>query len=396
MVYESPSKGSNVAPQPPGPDPVGKPLPTYSQARSTQPQTPTITPALGEKKLGFFKTIKEVLFTPSGFFSRDDFEQNYGGIGNPLVFLLKSTLIIVAISTVTQLARMIIVADASGLLADIFRIFFIIIAGFGGGILGEFLDSGIIHLAVKIVGGKERFSKTFPAVVYPSVSLGFFIGLAFSAIQVGELLILSGTLRGGTTLGEMSLGMVLAVAGLGLLHGLIRLAAFASGIWVIVVQVIGLKIRQHISTGRAVVAALSVMILGVVLLIGLMVLMGVLFYAGFFRQATASACQFDAGTTYIGSQASGGNLEIVLGNSLFSVDKSLITLDGSTPDSILQEDCSSAIHGDTINTSTKYCIIGSGYGSTPGDILSIDIRIPYTDSGGLNHTLAGACSIVVE
>ena len=132
-------------------------------------------------------------------------------------------------------------------------------------------------------------------------------------------------------------------------------------------------------------------------LLVVMIVLGVLFYLGVFTPKTTSACTFDAGTTYVGSKASGGTLQLVLGNGPYSVtDSSAITISGAAIVDVRENDCAGDLIA-AIGTNIKYCVNAT---LTPakaaGSVVTTTVAIPYTDSAGLTHNMTGTCNIRAE
>lgn len=109
-------------------------------------------------------------------------------------------------------------AGAGAGAAIIFFVLFMILA-----IIGAFISGAILHIFVYIVGGRKGISQTIKAVMYGSTP--------------------------------------------GLLLGWIPIIGFIAGIWSLVLEILGIRQLQELTTGRAILAVLIPIIIIVVLTI---------------------------------------------------------------------------------------------------------------------------------
>jgi hypothetical protein len=109
-------------------------------------------------------------------------------------------------------------AGAGAGAAIIFFVLFMILA-----IIGAFISGAILHIFVYIVGGRKGISQTIKAVMYGSTP--------------------------------------------GLLLGWIPIIGFIAGIWSLVLEILGIRQLQELTTGRAILAVLIPIIIIVILTI---------------------------------------------------------------------------------------------------------------------------------
>lgn len=128
--------------------------------------------------MSFFNIIKEVLLKPKEFFKRIKKEE---GIKNTFLYFLVFT-VITSLLTALYFSRIIPRIDlpqielTSGLLLWILVALYILILLFS--IVSVFVMSGIIHLFVLLMKGKNEFYQTFKALIYgntPKYILSFFL-----------------------------------------------------------------------------------------------------------------------------------------------------------------------------------------------------------------------------
>jgi len=117
--------------------------------------------------------IKEVLLSSSDFFKKIKEEK---GIGKPFIYFAILSLVFFALMTIPIMAKL---PFYQGMTIEMIPIFYVI------SLISIFVSSGIIHLFIKLVGGKGDYQKTFKAMVYsstPSLLLAWipYIGPLFS------------------------------------------------------------------------------------------------------------------------------------------------------------------------------------------------------------------------
>ena len=211
----------------------------------------------------FFAKIKKVITQPTKFFNAIKKEK---GIGPSFIYYV----IFLAISSVLMipylwrvLAQASKVTSGEGIPFSLGTVIpSIVIMQFVFGIIMLFIMYGIIHLLVKLVKGKGDFSDTFKAMVY---------GATLNFIISPLILIYMGIV------GVENIFLLIPVY-------LISIAVF---IWVLVIQIKGIKILHKISTWRAVLAILILPIILVILIIIILILI-LLAIAGTFMAALAA------------------------------------------------------------------------------------------------------------
>ncbi len=158
--------------------------------------------------------IKGVLFHPAETFAetiRND------TLKNTLIYLL----ILVAIFSILAGVIMLVgVSDyAGGLVVGSLSIIAIIPLLFFAGLVGTIISAVYMHIWVYIVGGREGITETWKAVIYAATP--------------------------------------------SLLLGWIPVIGFVVGIWSLVLTIIGIRELQQISTGKAVLAVIIGIIIGI-------------------------------------------------------------------------------------------------------------------------------------
>jgi len=136
------------------------------------------------------------------------------------------------------------------------------------------------------------------------------------------------------------------------------------------------------------------------MLLVVVVVVGALYVLQVFSPKHGISCQFDPGTSYISSSANATDLVLVLGNGPNWTEpaKTIIRGAGIVNGTVAayEPDCNTTLaEGKEIYPSVSYCIKARLSGVAKGNILLLDITIPYNDRALLEHTVGGKCSIVV-
>ncbi len=207
----------------------------------------------------FFDKIKKVITEPTKFFNAIKKEKDIG----PAFLYYVVFLAISSVFMIPYLWRVFSQVSAEGIPFSLGTMIpSMVVMQFVFGIIMLFIMYGIIHLLVKLVKGKGDFSDTFKAMIY---------GATPNFIISPLILIYMGIV------GVENIFLLIPVY-------LISIAVF---IWVLVIQIKGIKILHKISTWRAVLAILILPILLVILL--LIIIFLILFaIAGTFMAALAA------------------------------------------------------------------------------------------------------------
>jgi len=177
-------------------------------------------------EIGFVKKTKGFLIRPTETFNKVKEEE----IGAALKYFVVWLLIYAVLSAVifatignmlgnfSPLNSLSILGVGTGGMAALWLFIILFVLGF----IGVFISAGIIHMGVLIVGGKQGYYQTLKAIVYgntPTYVLGW-----------------------------------------------IPIVIYIAGIWALVLEILGIRELQEVSTGKAVLAVLIPLILiGVVL-----------------------------------------------------------------------------------------------------------------------------------
>jgi hypothetical protein len=182
---------------------------------------------------GFIFIAKEALLHPSELFNE---VKNVKGIKGDFIYLLKLTILMDLISVLLKTMT----PSQSGfnfLTSGLFAVVLALPVSVLSVIGVTFIGTGILHIGVKIMGGKNGIFKTYKAIVY--------------------------SLTPDRILGLVPISIIAGLTG-AVVFGLIIL------IWVLALEVKGISILQDMSKGRALVALFLpiIFLLGTLLLIG--------------------------------------------------------------------------------------------------------------------------------
>lgn len=199
--------------------------------------------------MNFFDKIKKVITNPTKFFNAIKKEKDIG----PAFIYYMIFLAITSVFSILYFWRIFselpaeITPVGGSVISTGTMISSAVISQFIFGIILIFIVYGIIHLLVKLVKGKGNFSDTFKAMVYgatPNFLISPLLLIYMGIVGIGNLFLLIPVY-------------------------LISIAVF---IWVLVIQIKGIKILHKISTWRAVLAILILPILLVIIIALLFVL----------------------------------------------------------------------------------------------------------------------------
>lgn len=190
--------------------------------------------------MNFFNIIKEVLSKPKDFFTKIQKEK---GIKNTFLYYLIFSVITTFLSILyfyRAFSRMDMPIElTSGLIFWTMIVFYILILLFS--LVSIFVVSGIIHLFVLLMKGKEGFYQTFKAIIYGGTP-HYLLSIILSPISIGVFPKFAGMKQPTPEYFAWSIPVFIL--------GLIAI------VYTIYLEVIGIKKLHKLSTFRAFAAVL--------------------------------------------------------------------------------------------------------------------------------------------
>jgi hypothetical protein len=187
-------------------------------------------PATGDDPGGWsLDNVVAILTGPSAFMAE---QRGHYGIAKPLLFSVINAAIVGVAVLVAVMARMGSAMNQAGgsgaglaFGAGIVGGLIGMVTGLAVGIAGQFVVAGLVHLLVRMLGGREPYGATYRALVYAGVptSFGYLFGIV--AMMVSPALVMIGAV---IVLASLVWSLVVAVIGLAELNGVSSLAAFAA------------------------------------------------------------------------------------------------------------------------------------------------------------------------